>query len=419
MATRPEGTGYTSAVDIDVVLHTRRCADELLEDHAAVTLANEAMLALAQDAGLQWLSELVGRSPEQKISSRASVALIGTAAQVVRACHEGATREAAIGTAIANLEAFLATERCAWRLQAPLRGVSVVDGPHILAENTTIRVADDDFKQHLWATHGPGAPQLATLSADDALAVRGFDAVLELSFERDRDSWPTMPVLAEKVDRVLTAFRVFGARRLVAPLLWAQGPPMLESFGRGAGSILQQDRSALEHTWRAQAGTAVVIDGATARQMREWVEQLAARPEDDALMFAVQRFNLCDARIRDDDRLVDAWIALEALFSTHKDRGAIAYRVALRLALLCANDPRDRQEIRDFIGLSYGLRSTIVHGVPVESRAKRYESAREIVSRTEDLLRETLRRWVQAGYGSSSEIVALLEAHALRSAPLH
>jgi hypothetical protein len=417
MEIRSDGVTYSSVLDIDVVLHTRRCVVDLADDPVAVDLAVEAMRMLAQEAGLTWSTELVGRSPTASVGSRASVALIGAAAEVVKACHDGATREAAVETAIGNLERFLAMERCVWTLWAPVTGVSVVDGPHQLADDITIRAADDAFKQRLWATHGPGAGEYASLADDDAMAVRRFDSVIELSFERERDTWPTIHVLSEKVNQVLTALRVYGARRLIAPLLWVKAPPAIESFGRGRGSILQQDRSALERAWRTR--DAASIDSATAHEVRSWIEMLSARPADDALMFAVQRFNLCDARVSDDDRLVDAWIALEALFSTRKERGAITYRTALRLALFVGTAPDERQRIRDFVTRSYGLRSEVVHGTPIGGRPKRYEQAAEIVRETEDLLRETLRRWVQSRYGDSTEVISKLETQALKSGPLH
>jgi hypothetical protein len=417
MEIRSDGVAYSSIVDIDVVLHTRRCFADLAPDNPAVDLTVDAVRILAREAGQRWSAELIGRSPTENLGSRASVTLIGAAAEAVKSCHQGATRQAAVGAAIADVERFLAMESCVWTLRAPVRGIAVVDGPHQLTEDTKIRAVDDDFKQNLWTTHGPGAGQYAALSDDDAITVRRFDSIVELSFERERDAWPVMQALGAKVDQVLTALRVYGAGRSIAPLLWVQGPPAIESFGRGRGSILQQDRSALERAWRTPA--AEPIDAATAQQMRTWIEKLSARPEDDALMFAVQRFNLCEGRDSDDDRLVDAWIALEALFSTRKERGAIAYRTALRLALLNGTAPEERQRVRDFVQrASYGLRSEVVHGTPVGRRSKKYEQAPEIVRQTEDLLRETLRRWVQAGYGDPAQVISMLEAQALKSGPL-
>jgi hypothetical protein len=416
MEIRSDGVAFSSVLDVDVVLHTRRGVSDLATDPVAVDLGADAMRILAREAGLAWSTELIGRSPTETFGSRASVALIGAAAQVVRACYEGATQEAAVDTAITDLERFLAMERCVWTVRAPLTGISVADGPYQLTEDTKIRAADDDFKQSLWATHGPGVGQYGALSDDDAITVRRFDSIIELSVERERDAWPVMHVLAERVNQVLTALRVYGARQLIAPLLWVQGPPAIESFGRGLGSILQQDRSALERAWRTRATAS--IDAATAQEMRSWIARLSARPADDALTFAVQRFNLCDGRDSDDDRLVDAWIALEALFSTRRERGATAYRTALRMALLNGTVLGERQRIRDFVQRSsYRLRNEVVHGTPIGKRSKKHEPDEEIVRRTEDLLRDTLRRWVLAGYGDPAQVISTLEDQALGGGP--
>jgi hypothetical protein len=102
--------------------------------------------------------------------------------------------------------------------------------------------------------------------------------------------------------------------------------------------------------------------------LKEWIERLNDRPVDDPLAFAIQRFNLCDERAFDDDRLVvDSWIALESLLSKSDEGGDLSYRVALRLATLLGDSPADRQAIRGLAKRSYALRSKVVHGIPQRS----------------------------------------------------
>jgi hypothetical protein len=411
MEIRSDGVAYSSTVEVDIGLHTRRCIDD-----RDLRRAGDRTRMLAREAGLAWLSELVGREPENYPGSRASAAFVGIATEIVKARHAGVARQQAISSAIERFERFAATTECSWLLRVPVRGISIPDGPHQLSDKVLIRRADDDFKLKLWAAHGPGANPFSALSESDAVVIRGFDAVIEMTYAIERDGWALAPSIAEEIDRIITALRVYGARRLAIPLRWTQGPPEFESFGRGQASVLVQDRSALDRAWRR--GSEISLDARRARELHRWIANFGKRAADDALMFAIQHFNLCDERTSDDDRLVDAWIALEALFSTKRERGAIAYRTALRLATLLGRTAQDRQKIRDLVGLSYGLRSEIVHGTPVDKRPRKFARAAEITSQTEDLLRETLRLWVHSGYGDSQSVISTLEAHVLKSEPL-
>jgi hypothetical protein len=411
MEPRPDGVMFSSTVEVDIELHTRRCVDD--DD---LNRAGGATRMLAHEAGLAWFSELVGRDPQNYPGSRANAAFIGIASETVKMCHAGGARQHAIKMAIERFERFAAMTECTWILKAPVRGISILDGPHQLSDNVLIRRADDDFKLALWAAHGPGANPFSALSDSDAIVVKGFDAVIEMTYTTERDGWALSPSIAEEINRIITALRVYGARRLVVPLRWTQGPPEFGSFGRGQASVLEQDRSALDRAWRP--GSELSVDAARASELLTWIANFRKRPTDDALMFAIQRFNLCDERVSDDDRLVDAWIALEALFSTKRERGAIAYRTALRLATLLGATADDRQRIRDLVGLSYGLRSEVVHGTPTHKRSSKYAPAADITSKTEDLLRETLRLWVRSVYGDPASVISMLEAHVLKSGPL-
>jgi hypothetical protein len=405
------GVMLSSTVEIEIGLHTRRCIDV-----GDLKRAGEATRMLAREAGLTWFSELVGRDPENYPGSRANAAFVGIATEIVKACHAGVARQRAIASAIERFERFAAMTECTWVVRAPVRGISILDGPHLLSDKVLIRRADEDFKLALWAAHGPGANPFSALSERDATVVRDFDAVVEMTYTTPRDGWALSPSIAEEINWIVTALRVYGARRLAVPLRWTQGPPEFDSFGRGQASVLEQDRSALDRAWRL--GSELSVDAARASELRGWIGNFVKRPTDDALMFATQRFNLCDERVSDDDRLVDAWIALEALFSTKRERGAITYRTALRLATLLGRTPGDRQRIRDLVGLSYGLRSEVVHGTPVHKRSGKYAPAADITSQTEDLLRETLRLWVRSGYGDSASVVSMLEGHVLKTVPL-
>lgn len=76
---------------------------------------------------------------------------------------------------------------------------------------------------------------------------------------------------------------------------------------------------------------------------------------------AARRYLLAVGRPDTHDRLLDLWIALEALFSPGKE-GEIAFRLALRAASYLSGDPAAMKADFDFLNASYDKRSKLVHG---------------------------------------------------------
>jgi hypothetical protein len=70
---------------------------------------------------------------------------------------------------------------------------------------------------------------------------------------------------------------------------------------------------------------------------------------------------LAGERLREDDRLIDYWIGLEALLSPNNE-GELRFRVSLRLASILGKDANDRADIYRDTKASYDLRSATVHG---------------------------------------------------------
>ncbi|MNT52886.1 hypothetical protein D3C72_1899370 [compost metagenome] len=92
-------------------------------------------------------------------------------------------------------------------------------------------------------------------------------------------------------------------------------------------------------------------------------------------------------RTRDEDILIDTWVALESLFVPEKSP-EINYRVSLRIAFFLGTTPEDRVEISKNIRYSYGYRSTIAHGG--ERKKKDKLSDKESLKLTREALRKSL-----------------------------
>jgi hypothetical protein len=407
MEPRPSGVMRSSSGGIDTEILTRRCFDDEIVSVDAVALAARA---IASNAGSRWVDELADRKPESYFGSSATEALVGLATEIVEACVAGSRQAAATEAALARFDRFCGMGSIRWIVRVGLTGVSVVDGLHSLSGDLVIRTADDEFKRSLWAAHGPGGSHFTTFADDDAMAVSGLGAVLEATREIERDEWPSLPDVSDDVALALTALRVHGGRRLSCLMRWLTGPPEIRGFTRSPSSSMSMlpNRPSM---WRPPA-SALTIDGALGSQLKEWIERLNDRPVDDPLAFAIQRFNLCDERAFDDDRLVDSWIALESLLSKSDEGGDLSYRVALRLATLLGDSPADRQAIRGLAKRSYALRSKVVHGIPPEKRTKKLQAG-DLASETEDLLRKTLRLWVWNRYEGPKQVIEKLETDVL------
>jgi len=122
----------------------------------------------------------------------------------------------------------------------------------------------------------------------------------------------------------------------------------------------------------------------TLRAIYRGVRTVSSRVE-----MALGRFDMAYSRELDKDRLIDYWVALEALFSP-SDRQELKYRLRLRTAYFVTSDPDERQSIYDVLGDSYDARSAVVHGREPEA------NLRAVCSQTEDVLRRTLRKIVMS-----------------------
>lgn len=116
------------------------------------------------------------------------------------------------------------------------------------------------------------------------------------------------------------------------------------------------------------------------------------RAHGGPLRIAISRFNLSYMRDTGEDRFIDLWIAIEALFSP-TDKMELRYRIALRVAHLIGKPGDEREEIYRTLLSSYNLRSDVVHGKKLTIRQPKdmKMSERKIVDRTEEYLRCSIR----------------------------
>ncbi len=90
------------------------------------------------------------------------------------------------------------------------------------------------------------------------------------------------------------------------------------------------------------------------------VLQALAEATDGRIRRALHRFNVAYLDYRDDDKLIDNVIALEALMLPESSQ-ELGLKLAIRSACLLA-DTADRKAVFEFVRLAYKYRSGLVHG---------------------------------------------------------
>jgi hypothetical protein len=95
-----------------------------------------------------------------------------------------------------------------------------------------------------------------------------------------------------------------------------------------------------------------------------------------SLGVALRRFNSANERLKDEDRLLDLIIAMEALLLRGDEQNELGFRFALRGTALIS-DKKIRKEIFSNLKSAYDLRSRIVHGEREHSINKLLKRLRE------------------------------------------
>lgn len=134
--------------------------------------------------------------------------------------------------------------------------------------------------------------------------------------------------------------------------------------------------------------TYLLTVGGADRLVALWPKLQRAQSDD---LLNIARTRLADSyhRTRDEDRLIDYWIALESLFLPKKNLAQQAFFVSSALAHYVGTTVSERADIVNALVDSHGLRNAIVHG---ESGARAPDKITELVRRTGEYLRMALRK---------------------------
>jgi hypothetical protein len=119
--------------------------------------------------------------------------------------------------------------------------------------------------------------------------------------------------------------------------------------------------------------------------LRDLVSSFENVPQREQVRLALRRFDAAYERTRPEDKLIDYWVALEALFLKRKERMELSYRAALRIARFLGETPAQRLDLFERMKESYKARSSVVHGDPPP------RDIADTTAFTEEVLRTALR----------------------------
>lgn len=111
--------------------------------------------------------------------------------------------------------------------------------------------------------------------------------------------------------------------------------------------------------------------------------------EHKILDIAIKRLNDTYGRPKSEDKIIDSFVGLEAMFLTGSERSELSYRLSVRIAKFLGTSQEEKNMIFSEIRKAYGIRSRIVHGDSVKQ-----QDISEIAPKTEEYTRLSLKKFL-------------------------
>ncbi len=206
------------------------------------------------------------------------------------------------------------------------------------------------------------------------------------------DYWRDAERARIRIDRLMTALRLIGRSSYISGGVAFQ--PRVQNSTRFFLASRLIDRTPQTSTGGS------FVNATESRRVRRIYKNLSRLTRKTNI--AVRRFNRSLSRESEEDRIIDIWIGLEAIFSP--GMGENTFRIALRLSHFMT-PVADRRSTYDLLMDSYDLRSDIVHGRRMRSVSTRRKlQPSEVINQTQEFLRQALCKIVELdpGFDASS-----------------
>ncbi len=113
--------------------------------------------------------------------------------------------------------------------------------------------------------------------------------------------------------------------------------------------------------------------------------------KNSKLSIVITRLEDAYTRTKNEDKLIDYWTALEALFLSDESSYQMSKTLALAIAYYISSNELERQAIKQDISRSHDLRSDVVHGKKINQNI----NLLEILTKTGTHLRKALRKRIE------------------------
>jgi hypothetical protein len=178
---------------------------------------------------------------------------------------------------------------------------------------------------------------------------------------------------------------VIQALRLLKPGTFAPAHTWMRAarptFERVGGLVSSGTRRAVMHG-------AYTLESDDVDELRELLARLRDYSPEARFTLALRRFDRLYGRESPEDKLIDCWVAFEALFLWDVSGGELRFRAGLRIARFLGDDPTERLELNKRVKSSYDARSHVLHG------GDPLPNIGPLSVEAEEWLRRALRRWI-------------------------
>ena len=287
------------------------------------------------------------------------------------------------GLQYAKFEEYLYSDSIKYIIIAPLagfkNGVDVIE----LQKNLRIRRTSKEEIDRLGKPRHPFLPSII-----DPMDASALKYALEASFSHRKGSPENIRIIDKEFEGVVTVLRLFKSGTVdffftqQMPLLWSRYGGIAYRFKKRSGYLFlnynlgKEEVDDFVELWKELGHTIVNEDFHGHKYLR----------------IAVIRFNLGSEEKDLENKLIDFFVAFEALLLL--ETLELSYKLALRTATLLGESPKEKKEIFNFMREAYVLRSRIVHGKIPKIR-KKIIDLKDYVPRLEDYLRRSIVKYLR------------------------
>ena len=290
-----------------------------------------------------------------------------------------------------RLHSLLSADKLVAQLIVVIGGVAITTDELEVARDVRIVPFSVQMREQLWRIAGWGSIAPQPLQSYELSDVSHLIAVeLKGSLLR-RWEWPEAH---EKALRARQALLLAGASSARQGVSWLSHDELYASYLSrlrvGSGIVAQP----LSSTF----GPRSKLDAAAASKLPALYAALATPPQSRPLDLALRRLLTSSERANEEDRLIDTWIAFEALFVSDSTT-ELRFRASLRIARYAGHNRGERERLFAGLRRAYDWRSRLVHGGdPTTADSKKKLGALEdAVTLSESTLRAVLAQALLAG----------------------